>query len=403
MEPRAPQRKVNEAVALYEAALLYISLSVAARTTASGSALSENALTASGGVFINLVVTSALAGYRAAQALAGAFGRLMQAVWTGTTIATDDLPAGSTTSVSQLYQEFEGLALSFIPEDRRDEVFRLIDDTPDDETVDLSSLYPQRQEDREDEAGRYTDDSDLLDLEADLHDEDEPDAFSDDDIEGWPDDEDIEAEEQEEYDRFLEDLERARADEEKRLREALRKEMRDNLRVKIKIARRRKSEKIAKKRLERALAEARTKAAGEASKSALAGARDHATLRGARGDRVYGWARVPGSAKPCHFCLALISLGAFYSTEESAAAMTSGPNKGDEFHEHCHCEIVQVYSWDQYIADPVFKFNRAMYKLWGELSGGENGGLEEWRKAFDEMYDEKDLEQIVRDNHARHS
>jgi len=403
MEPRAPQRKVNEAVALYEAALLYISLSVAARTTASGSALSENALTASGGVFINLVVTSALAGYRAAQALAGAFGRLMQAVWTGTTTATDDLPAGSTTSVSQLYQEFEGLALSFIPEDRRDEVFRLIDDTPDDETVDLSSLYPQRQEDREDEAGRYTDDSDLLDLEADLHDEDEPDAFSDDDIEGWPDDEDIEAEEQEEYDRFLEDLERARADEEKRLREALRKEMRDNLRVKIKIARRRKSEKIAKKRLERALAEARTKAAGEASKSALAGARDHATLRGARGDRVYGWARVPGSAKPCHFCLALISLGAFYSTEESAAAMTSGPNKGDEFHEHCHCEIVQVYSWDQYIADPVFKFNRAMYKLWGELSGGENGGLEEWRKAFDEMYDEKDLEQIVRDNHARHS
>ena len=403
MEPRAPQRKVNEAVALYEAALLYISLSVAARTTASGSALSENALTASGGVFINLVVTSALAGYRAAQALAGAFGRLMQAVWTGTTIATDDLPAGSTTSVSQLYQEFEGLALSFIPEDRRDEVFRLIDDTPDDETVDLSSLYPQRQEDREDEAGRYTDDSDLLDLEADLHDEDEPDAFSDDDIEGWPDDEDIEAEEQEEYDRFLEDLERARADEEKRLREALRKEMRDNLRVKVKIARRRKSEKIAKKRLERALAEARTKAAGEASKSALAGARDHATLRGARGDRVYGWARVPGSAKPCHFCLALISLGAFYSTEESAAAMTSGPNKGDEFHEHCHCEIVQVYSWDQYIADPVFKFNRAMYKLWGELSGGENGGLEEWRKAFDEMYDEKDLEQIVRDNHARHS
>lgn len=403
MEPRAPQRKVNEAVALYEAALLYISLSVAARTTASGSALSENALTASGGVFINLVATSALAGYRAAQALAGAFGRLMQAVWTGTTTATDDLPAGSTTSVSQLYQEFEGLALSFIPEDRRDEVFRLIDDTPDDETVDLSSLYPQRQEDREDEAGRYTDDSDLLDLEADLHDEDEPDAFSDDDIEGWPDDEDIEAEEQEEYDRFLEDLERARADEEKRLREALRKEMRDNLRVKIKIARRRKSEKIAKKRLERALAEARTKAAGEASKSALAGARDHATLRGARGDRVYGWARVPGSAKPCHFCLALISLGAFYSTEESAAAMTSGPNKGDEFHEHCHCEIVQVYSWDQYIADPVFKFNRAMYKLWGELSGGENGGLEEWRKAFDEMYDEKDLEQIVRDNHARHS
>lgn len=403
MEPRAPQRKVNEAVALYEAALLYISLSVAARTTASGSALSENALTASGGVFINLVATSALAGYRAAQALAGAFGRLMQAVWTGTTTATDDLPAGSTTSVSQLYQEFEGLALSFIPEDRRDEVFRLIDDTPDDETVDLSSLYPQRQEDREDEAGRYTDDSDLLDLEADLHDEDEPDAFSDDDIEGWPDDEDIEAEEQEEYDRFLEDLERARADEEKRLREALRKEMRDNLRVKVKIARRRKSEKIAKKRLERALAEARTKAAGEASKSALAGARDHATLRGARGDRVYGWARVPGSAKPCHFCLALISLGAFYSTEESAAAMTSGPNKGDEFHEHCHCEIVQVYSWDQYIADPVFKFNRAMYKLWGELSGGENGGLEEWRKAFDEMYDEKDLEQIVRDNHARHS
>lgn len=403
MEPRAPQRKVNEAVALYEAALLYISLSVAARTTASGSALSESALTASGGVFINLVVTSALAGYRAAQALAGAFGRLMQAVWTGTTTATDDLPTGSTTSVSQLYQEFEGLALSFIPEDRRDEVFRLIDDTPDDETVDLSSLYPQRQEDREDEADRYTDDSDLLDLEADLHDEDEPDAFSDDDIEGWPDDEDIEAEEQEEYDRFLEDLERARADEEKRLREALRKEMRDNLRVKIKIARRRKSEKIAKKRLERALAEARTKAAGEASKSALAGARDHATLRGARGDRVYGWARVPGSAKPCHFCLALISLGAFYSTEESASAMTSGPNKGDEFHEHCHCEIVQVYSWEQYIADPVFKFNRAMYKLWGELSGGQHGGLEEWRKSFEEMYEDKDLEEIVRDNHKRHS
>lgn len=403
MEPRAPQRKVNEAVALYEAALLYISLSVAARTTASGSALSGSALTASGGVFISLVVTSALAGYRAAQALAGAFGRLMQAVWTGTTTATDDLPAGSTTSIAQLYQEFEGLALSFIPEDRRDEVFRLIDDTPDDETVDLSSLYPQRQEDREDEVGRYTDDSDLLDLEADLHDEDKPDAFSDDDIEGWPDDEDIEAEEQEEYDAYLADLERAREAEEKRLKKALREEMRENLRVKIKIARRRKSEKIAKKRLERALAEARTKAAGEASKTALAGARDQATLRGARGDRVYGWARVPGSAKPCHFCLALISLGAFYSTEESAAAMTSGPNKGDEFHEHCHCEIVQVYSWDQYIADPVFKFNRAMYKLWGELSGGEHGGLEEWRKAFDEMYEEKDLEEIVRDNHARHS
>lgn len=403
MEPRAPQRKVNEAVALYEAALLYISLSVAARTTASGSALSATALTASGGVFIDLVVTSARAGYRAAQALATAYGRLMQAVWTGTTTATDALPAGSTTSTSQLYQEFESLALSFIPEERQAEVFRLIEETPDDEPVNLSTLYPQRQEDREEGAERYSPDDNLLDLEADLHDEDEPEALSDTDIEGWPDEEDIEAEEQEEYDAYLADLERAQADEEKRLKEALRKEMREDLRVKIKIARRRKSEKIAKKRLERALAEARTKAAGEASKSALAGARDQSILRGARGDRVYGWARVPGSAKPCHFCLALISLGAFYSTEESASAMTSGPNKGDEFHEHCHCEIVQVYSWDQYIADPVFKFNRAMYKLWGELSGGEHGGLEEWRKAFDEMYEEKDLEEIVRDNHARHS
>lgn len=403
MEPLAPQRKVNEAVALYEAALLYISLSVAARSTSSGAALSPNALAGSGGVFIDLVVTSALAGYRAAQALATAFGRLMQAVWTGTTTATDDLPAGSSTSPAQLYREFESLALSFIPEDRQGEVFKLIDDTPDDETVNLSSLYPQRQEDREEDAERYSDDGDLLALEADLRDEDEPEAFADEDIEGWPDEESIEAEAQEEYDAFLADLERAMADEEKRLKKALRDEMRENLRVKIKIARRRKSEKIAEKRLERALAEARTKAAGEASKTALAGARDQATLRGARGDRVYGWARVPGSAKPCHFCLALISLGAFYSTEESATAMTSGPNKGGEFHEHCHCEIVQVYSWDQYIADPVFKFNRAMYKLWNELSGGQHGGLEEWRKSFEEMYEDKDLEEIVRDNHKRHS
>lgn len=403
MEPLAPQRKVNEAVALYEAALLYISLSVAARTTASGAALSPNSLTASGGVFIDLVVTSALAGYRAALSLAVAFGRLMQAVWTGTTTATDDLPAGSSTSVAQLYQEFEGLALSFIPEDRRDEVFKLIDETPDDETVDLSTLYPQRQEDREEDAERYSDDGDLLDLESALREEDEPEAFADEDIEGWPDEERIEVEEQEEYDAYLADLERAQAEEEKRLKKALRDEMRENLRVKIKIARRRKSEKIAKKRLERALAEARTKAAGEASKTALTGARDHGLLRGARGDRVYGWARVPGSAKPCSFCLALISLGAFYSTEESAAAMTTGDKKGEEFHEHCHCEIVQVYSWDQYIADPVFKFNRAMYKLWRELSGGENGGLEEWRKSFEEMYEDKDLEEIVRDNHARHS
>lgn len=403
MEPRAPQRKVNEAVALYEAALLYISLAVAARSTSSGAALSANSLTASGGVFINLVVTSALAGYRASQALARAFGRLMQAVWTGTTTATDDLPAGSSTSVAELYSEFESLALSFIPEERRDEVLKLIDDTPDDETVDLSSLYPQRQEDRDEDADRYADDSDLLDLEADLRDEEEPEAFSD-DIEGWPSEEDIEVEEQEEYDAFMADLEKAQQEEEKRIREALRKEMRDELRVKIKIARRRKSEKIAMKRLERALAEARTRAAGEASKTALAGARDEALWRGARGNRVYGWARVPGSARPCYFCLALISLGAFYSTEASAKSMSHGTGRGAEYHEHCHCEVIQVYSWEQYITDPTFKFNRAMFKMWKELSGGGHGGLDEWRQAIKDFYDEdKDLTEIVRDNHARHS
>ncbi len=403
MEPRAPQRKVNEATALYEAALLYISLSVAARTTSSSSALSPAALSSSSGVLLDLVATSAFAGYRAAQALAAAFGRLMQAVWTGTTTTTEDVPAGSSTSVAQLYLEFESLALSFIPEERRDEVLRLIDDTPDDETVDLSTLYPQRQEEREEGTERYTDDGDLLDLEADLRDEGEPEPFSDGDIKGWPSEDDIEVEAQEEYDAFLADLETARKDEEKRLREALRKEMRENLRVKIKIARRRKSEKIAKKRLERALAEARAAAAGEASKTALAGARDQTLLRGARSTRVYGWARVPGSAKPCHFCLALISLGAFYSTEESAKSMAHGVKKGDEFHRYCHCEVVQVYSWDHYITDPTFQFNRAMYKLWKELSGGSGGGLEEWRKAFNEMYKDKDLMEIVRDNHARHS
>lgn len=403
MEPLAPQRKANEAVALYEAALLYISLSVAARSTASGSALSPAALTASGGMFIDLVVTSALAGYVAAQALSVSFGRLMQAVWTGTTTSTADLPAGSSTSLASLYEEFESLALSFIPEERREEVFQIIDDTPVDESVNLSALYPQRAQDREEGLDRYSDDGDLLELEAQLHEEDEPEPFSDDASLGWPDEESIAVEEQEEYDAYLADLERARVDEEKRLRKKLREEMRENLRVKIKIARRRKSEKIAEKRLERALAEARTKAAGEASKTALSGARDQSILRGARGDRVYGWARVPGSAKPCSFCLALISLGAFYSTEESAQKMTTGDGKSEEFHEHCHCEIVQVFTWDQYLADPVFKFNRAMYKLWGELSGGNDGGLEEWRKSFDEMYEDKDLEEIVRDNHERHS
>lgn len=403
MEPRAPQRKVNEATALYEAALLYVSLAVAARSTASSSALSATSLTASGGVFINLVATSALAGYVATQALALAFGRLMQAIWTGTTTSTPDLQAGSSTSIASLYEEFESLALSFIPDERQPEVLKLIADTPVDEVVDLSELYPQRDEDREEDAERYSPDSDLLSLEADLHDEDEPEAFSG-DIEGWPQDDDIDVEEQEEWDAFQADLEEARAQEEKRLRDKLRQEMRDNLRTKIKIANRRKNEKIAKKRLERALAEARTKAAGEASKTALAGARDHAMWRGARGDRVYGWARVPGSAKPCYFCLALISLGAFYSTEDSAKAMTHATGKGEEYHEHCHCEVIQVFSWEQYISDPQFEYNRAMHMMWKELSGGGHGGLDDWRGAIGDLYEEdKDLSEIVRDNHERHS
>lgn len=403
MEPRAPQRKANEATALYEAALLYISLSVAARSSSSFSAVSAANLASSTGAFLNLVVTSAMAGYDAAQALARAFGRLMQAIWTGTTTATDDLPPGEMTSVGALYQEFEELALSFIPEDRREEVFKLIDDTPEEETVDLSSLYPQRQEDREEDADRYAADSDLLEIEAILHDEDEPRAFED-DIEDWPFDDDITSEAVEDFDQFMADLAEARAQEEKRIRRELRKELRENLPTKVKIAKRRKAEKIAERRLERALAQAKTTSSGEASKTALAGSRDEALWRGARGQRVYGWARVPGSAKPCYFCLALISLGAFYSTEDSARAMSHTEKKGEEFHTHCHCEVVQVYSWEQYLADPAFKFNRAMFKMWKDLSGGKDGGLEDWRSSIKDLYDaDKDLEEIVRDNHARHS
>lgn len=352
------------------------------------------------------MVASALYGYRATRALSQSFGALMQAVWTGTTPATDERPEGTPVSLRELYVEFESLALSFIPEDRQEAVFQIIDDTPDGEPVNLSELYPDRQEDREEGEDRYSDDSDLLEAESELSDEDQPELERplEGDIADWPVEEDIVAEVIEEYEEYIADLEESEAQEELRLRRAMRDEMRERLRTKIKIARRRRSEEIAEKRLERALAEARRKAAGEASKTALAGARDDTIWRGARSGRVYGWARVPGSARPCYFCLALISLGAFFTTEDTARSMTHGVQKGKEYHEHCHCEVMPVYSWEQYLSDPVFRFNRSMYKMWGELSGGHSGGLEDWRGAIGDFYDSgKDLAGIVRDNHARHS
>lgn len=91
-----------------------------------------------------------------------------------------------------------------------------------------------------------------------------------------------------------------------------------------------------------------------------AAGRDTVALNAVRDTSSVRFARVPSGGQTCRFCLMLASRGAEYATEKSAGAM-------NEFHAHCDCQIVPVFSDDDL---PEGYNPEALYDQWSELEYG---------------------------------
>lgn len=118
-----------------------------------------------------------------------------------------------------------------------------------------------------------------------------------------------------------------------------------------------------------------------------ASAAERVVLNGARGEmwrgmdrdkRALGWARQSRTGTPCGFCAMLISRGAVYRSEDSAAF-----SEGDLYHDNCKCFAVPVWTNDQY-ADSMFDMNRTYSEWWPVVTQGTSGKFAQalWRKFF---------------------
>lgn len=137
---------------------------------------------------------------------------------------------------------------------------------------------------------------------------------------------------------------------------------------------------------------ARTAAAG--ARITSDGSRDVVHDLTKRDRKAIGYARVSRSGTPCGFCAMLISRGVVYKSEASAGGKTSSAATvrrgqaavGDEYHDHCRCEAVAVFSMAQFDTDPRFDLNREYGRLWGPVTRGHAGkaALTVWRRFIRE-------------------
>ena len=357
-KPRVPEGKVAEARALWEIAILYIALGAAARTIKGGTAASGAA--ASGG-------------FRASQLLARAYYRLMRAIWTGYTLSDRGVDPGDRTSLRELYSDFETLAYRAIPSSKHSDVRRRVRVAGSNYEDAMRDLY-EHEADLSTDDERYSDDPDLVEAGEEFTSADGEDYASD--LTGdrdWSDELDIIAEALEDAERHLADVEKAEAEELKRLEEEVAKIDRDQKRLAAK------TKQAARLRA----AKDRGKRAGAAMKAAQQGARSEVVYLTQADDRSKGFVSVPKGPNPCYWCMMLASRGAMSYKTRPAPASVSG-----QWHDNCNCGIEPIFDLDHYYNSPTFALNRNAYKLWQEFKrkGGDWTDPKKWREHFDQGY-----------------
>ena len=382
-DPRVSEAKLAEARALWEIALIYIALGVAARVlTSTGSPQGM-----------------AAAGYRAARLLARAYYRLVRAVWSGFTIPGRGQGAGELVTLLELYQDFETLAFAAIPTSKHADTRRRMALAARNDDSALEGVVPEPEDDSLPE-DRFPVDKELLERADDLIEDDdfEVDDLGDDD---WPDRREIIVEE-------IENFREEASESEKNAREALRelekrmRELREQERKREReLARRlrereREREQERKRSREQEAAIARSKSRAEraaaAMKVAQAGARDTMNTLARTDGRAIGWVRVPHHHSPCGWCLMLASRGIILYRSAAAARAA--------WHENCHCTAEPVFSRDHNFNSPQFARNRALHKMWGDIAAGKGrAGVRAWRNYFNRYWARgKNLTTVLREN-----
>lgn len=374
--PKAPEAKLAEAQALWEMAMLFIALSAAARTVSGGS-------TAAG--------MAAAGGYRASQLLARAYYRLMRAAWTGFTIADRTDRVGDKTSLRELYSDFETLAYRSIPQSKRADVERRVRVAGSNHEDAMRGLMDDHEVDLSTDDERYASDPDLIEAGEQVTPEDGDDYASDlTSDRDWSDERDILAEQVEQAERHLADVEKAEAEELRRLEEAIAKIDRDQRKLASKVKQ--------AQRLQ--AAKDRGKRAGAAMKAAQQGGRTEIVMLTNSDPRAVGFVSVPRGDKPCYWCLMLASRGAMTYKKRPAPASVSG-----QWHDNCKCAIEPLFNRDHYFTSPLFARNRAAHMMWLDFKreGGDWTDPTKWRSHFDTAYRQgKKFEDLLQANAAKH-
>lgn len=358
--PLVPEAKLAEAQALWEFALFYVALAAAARTMQGAGAAGS----------------AAASGLRASQLLARAYYRLIRGAWTGYTIADRGDEEGDSTSLRELYSDFETLAYRAIPESRHDDIRKRVRIAGSNYEDAKSDLEDERDVNLESDEPRYSDDPDLVEAGEEFSPEDGDDYAADlTDDRDWPDSEDIAIERLEAAEKHLADVEAAEKEELKKLDDrikAIDKEMRAEARKKAKAAQ--------AKRLK--AAQARGKRAAAAMKAAQAGARNEIVSLQTRDDRALGFVSVPHSPQPCAWCLLLASRGTWFYSQAFASGTSS-----EIWHENCNCSLEPIFNRDYYFSSPTFEKNRAARAIWDKTAKGRGkSSLKVWRSEIRKLY-----------------
>lgn len=123
-----------------------------------------------------------------------------------------------------------------------------------------------------------------------------------------------------------------------------------------------------------------------ADMQAIRSGRDIINGASQRDERALGWARVT-DGDPCHFCAMLASRGAVYRSREAAGAtsndgvLPNSPERLQRYHPSCHCQVVPIYSRDQFWVPG----SRELHEEWQRVARGLSGddALRAWRRHIE--------------------
>lgn len=109
----------------------------------------------------------------------------------------------------------------------------------------------------------------------------------------------------------------------------------------------------------------------------LNGARSATWSLAAKDKRAVGYVRFSTTGTPCGWCAMLISRGAVYKTAQSAKYA-----EGDLYHDNCKCDVMPVFSQEQYDGSDLFDLNRKYSALWPQVTRGLSGkaAVSAWRR-----------------------